>query len=125
MHHTTYKQSIFCDILIISTLLCTNIFAQYTWVDSTDASGNVIRMKVNNKTGVPHRIYGLDVNFNRYGHITEQNVQGLSGQFIREHAELLKIEPGAMILKAPSIIREDGMLALNNNINVFLSTEQI
>ncbi|MBC8346919.1 MAG: T9SS type A sorting domain-containing protein [Candidatus Marinimicrobia bacterium] len=36
------------------------------------------------------------VNFNRYGHITEQNVQGLSRQFLTEYAMLLKIQPGAL-----------------------------
>ena len=56
------------NLILAFALLFSESFAQYTWVDSTDSSGNVIRMKVNNKTGAPHRLHGLGVNFNnRYG----------------------------------------------------------
>lgn len=65
-------------------------------MDSTDTSGNVIRIKVNDKTGTPHLIYGLNVNFSRYGQITDQNVQGLSRQFLTEHAKLLRIQQGTL-----------------------------
>ena len=53
-------------------------------------------MKVNNKTGAPHILYGLKVNFNRYGKITEQNIDQLSRQFLSEHAVFLKIQPEAL-----------------------------
>lgn len=83
-------------LVIILTLFFSESFAQYTWVDTTDSERNAIRMKVNDETRAPHRIYGLNVNLNRYGHITEQNVQGLSRKFLTEHAKLLKIQPGAL-----------------------------
>jgi len=95
------------SILILLTSFFSESFAQYTWVDTTDSEGNAIRMKVNSKTGAPHRLYGLKVNFNnRYGHITEQNVQGLSRQFLTEYAKLLKIQPGA--LKFESAVNNKG-----------------
>jgi len=89
------------SVLLFLALFFSESFAQYTWVDTTDSEGNAIRMKVNDKTGAPHRIYGLKVNFNtRYGHITEQNVQGLSRRFLAEHAKLLRIHPGSLKFKS-------------------------
>lgn len=82
--------------LIISSSSLDNILAQYSWKDTTDLSGNFIRMKVNNKTGAPHLLYGLKVNFSRYGKITEQNVDELSRQFLTEHANFLKVQPEAL-----------------------------
>lgn len=71
---------------VILALFISNLFAQHTWVDSISVAGNPIRMKVNHKTGVPNRVAGLVVNFNRYGAISENNVQGLSKSFLSEYA---------------------------------------
>ena len=100
------------SVLLFLALFFSESFSQYTWVNTTDSEGNAIRMKVNSKTGAPYRLYGLKVNFNnRYGHITEQNVQGLSRQFLTEYAKLLKIQPGA--LKFESAVNNKGRWYIN------------
>ena len=91
------RNIIFATIfLIICSSPLDNILAQYTWKDTTDLSSNLIRMKVNNKTGAPHLLYGLKANFSRYGKITEQNIDELSREFLTEHAGFLKIQPEAL-----------------------------
>jgi len=94
------KNLLISAIIILLILFFSRSYAQYTWIDTTDVLGNRIHIKVNEKTGAPHRIYGLKVNFKRYGMITERNAQGLSRKFLTEYAKLLKIQPGALKFKS-------------------------
>jgi len=80
----------FCLILILFT---NESFTQYTWENYTDSLGNEIHIKINEKTGTPHRLYGLEINFNRYGYLSENNVQALSKKFLTEYAKPLRIQP--------------------------------
>lgn len=58
-------------VVIVSLGLCfisgTNANAQFTIKDTTDETGNPLRLQVNNLTQSPHRIWNLNLNIERFG----------------------------------------------------------
>lgn len=56
-------------------------------------------MKVNDKTGVPHRITGLNVDFKRYGTISMNSISSMSRAFLTEYAELFRLETESLVLE--------------------------
>ncbi len=80
-------------IVLLSFLCIGHVFGQYIDVDSLDSEGNVIKMKVNNKTGSPHRIYGLKINLKKYGDLNDANMEKIGKEFLKEYRKMLKIKP--------------------------------
>lgn len=83
-----------CFILtfLISIFFYISLSAQYKIVDIVDEDGNVIRMKVNIKTGSPHRIYNLKKNFKKYGPISKESIEKNCFKFLKECEYLLKVK---------------------------------
>jgi len=96
------KLIIVCMTLITVNLIYSdsNAQTQRPWKDVTNAAGVVFKIQENEKTGSPHRIFDLPVNFSKYGNINAQNAQGLSRQFLAEHSDILKITPGNLRLES-------------------------
>ena len=92
-----WKTKIFLALLTILSLH--PIFAQYMDVDSVDSEGNIIRMKVNQKTGSPHSIYGTKINLKKYGNLNNANMEKIGKEFLKEYRKMLKINPPDFKLK--------------------------
>ncbi len=94
------RSRLFMFSLTGMSILCLNlIFAQYTRLDSILSDGSVVHMKINPRTGVPQRLTGLDVDFKRYGPISESKVEAMSRAFLAEYADLLHIDTESLSLE--------------------------
>jgi hypothetical protein len=90
--------SILISVLILGT---STLFAQSSfWLkDIVDSNGKSFRLKINQKTGSPHRVYGMKANLNDYGFINAKSIEGLSRQFIADKAKTLRVKSENLKLK--------------------------
>ncbi len=56
--------------------------------------------QINNYTGTPHRAFGKAIKINGYDEITEANVRDAAMTFIRDNADLLKVDPDNLKLRS-------------------------
>jgi len=89
--------------ILISVLLlgASTLFAQSSfWLkDTVDSKGNSFQLKINQKTGSPHRVYGMKANLNDYGSINAKSIEGLSRQFIADKPKTLRVKSENLKLK--------------------------
>lgn len=82
--------------ILISVLILgiSSLFAQpeFWMKDTVDSNGNAFRLKINQKTGSPHRVYGMKANLNDYGSINAKSIEGLSRQFIADKSKTLRVK---------------------------------
>ncbi len=83
-------------ISLVLTLLLSSVFlfsqSKYSVID-TLIDGHSVQMKMNNKTGAIHRIYGLRNFAEKNEKITEQNIISLSAKFLQNNKKLLRVVP--------------------------------
>jgi len=83
-------------IVVIYALLLSFsfLFSQTAFsVKDTLVNGNFVQIKINNKTGAIHRVYGLGNITDEKIKINEQNVENLGTQFIKKNQDILKVIP--------------------------------
>ncbi len=84
--------------MIIS--LSSSLSAQYKLKNVSDEEGKAIQMKVNTKTGSPHRIYNLKQNFTNYGDFSnKENIEKCNAQFLNEISGFIKVDIKDLKLK--------------------------
>ena len=95
-----------CGFLCVTVFYMSALSAQFIYKDSTLAKGDTVHMKVNTKTGVPHRITGLNIDLRRYGQLTGVNIPAISEAFLREYAVIFRVDPGSLVIEKNERVKE-------------------
>ncbi len=77
---------------------------QYTIKDTTESNGNILKLKINPRTGSAHRVYNLNTNLNDFGFLSTNTIESVSRQFINSRSKLLKISSEDLRLKQLSVL---------------------
>lgn len=83
-------------IVVVGTLLLSFsfLFSQTAFsIKDTLVNGNFVQVKINNKTGAVHQVYGLGNITSEKIKIDRQNIENLSTQFIQKNQGILKVTP--------------------------------
>jgi cytoplasmic iron level regulating protein YaaA (DUF328/UPF0246 family) len=83
-------------IVVVGILLLSSnfLFSQTAFsVKDTLVNGNSVQVKINNKTGAVHQVYGLGNISDEKIKVNTQNIENLSTQFLRRNQAILKISP--------------------------------
>ncbi len=88
-----------CSLVTVNSIAQDNEKDKYEKKDIVTKEGKKIQVKINKKTKMPHRIYGMQTEFvKKYGIITEYNIEQSSRKFLKEYEDVFQVNQNDLVL---------------------------